>query len=60
MALSSGGAYILVWETTLQAIIMKQCDVCSNISMYQMPGSPWKERDLFSIGFKRRSKEVTL
>lgn len=50
MALSSRGTYILVLETTLQAIIMKQCDA----------REPTGERELFSVGFKRRSKEVTL
>lgn len=49
MALSSGGAYILALETALKAIIMRQWDVCSNVSMYQMPGSPEKGKDVFSL-----------
>ena len=46
MTLSSGGANIPAWETALRAIIMRQYAVCSNIIMYQMPGSPEKGKDL--------------
>ena len=46
MALSSGGGYIPAWEIALQAIIMRQYDVCSNISMNQMLGNPEKGKDL--------------